>query len=259
MNDKLRIGSSTFDSRLLHCFGNPSLGFSSPHEIAQVIVSSGTSFLTLYTHNGIDSYQTIDDFAIGYTGTRFGDIKGLIDVCKYKLLVNTNYSHSVSDAVHKAEVGSRIAGVQTIKLEVLNSSGTRPVNKDVVNAAEILTQKGYEVYPIIDKYDLWAANALVEIGCPCIRVLLSDIGSMNGLTEITFIRRLIEEFPDTPIIAEGGISSPQDVFNVISVGASAVLINASMFYYSDTIQYINAIKSCITAGRSAYLCRRIDR
>ncbi len=253
MKDVLVLNGVEFDSRLMHCFGTPLNSIDSVNFAVKLIKESGTSFLTLYTHGDFDNFKSIDDFPIGYAGLKFADIKNELDLGAYTILVNTNHALSTEEAVHKAKRGSELIGSKYIKLEVLNKKGTKPINNQVLNAAKILIKEGYTVLPIIDRFDISIAKELEALGCACIRVLLSDICSGDGLKNPEFFQKVCESV-SIPIIAEGGIRCPEDAYNTLALGASGVLVNSVMFSYKDPIEFIKSLKSSIAAGREAYLC-----
>ena len=253
MKDLLTFNGIEFQSRLLHCFGMPTYSIDDADLAVNLIKESGTSFLTLYTHGDFMSYKTIDDFPLGYAGLKYKDIKYKLNLINYTTLVNTNHALSSDEAVEKSIVCSEIIGSRYIKLEVLSSDGIVPVNSEVLKAAKRLIQDDYIVLPIIDRFDLSTAKELEAIGCACIRVLLSDIGSLGGMSNPEFFKKLCESV-SIPIIAEGGVKGPEDGYSAMSLGAGGILVNKAIFTYNDPFQFMRVLKSSINAGRETYLC-----
>ncbi|NJD04014.1 MAG: hypothetical protein FIA99_15775 [Ruminiclostridium sp.] len=252
-NDFFVMGGIGYKSRLLHCFGEPNVSISNPKIASNLIKLSETDFITIYTHGDYISFKSIDDFPIGYFGIKFADIKKYLDVDKYTILINTNHALTPKEAIDKAVFGAVCTNCKMIKLEVLNDKGTKPINEAVFEAADELIKKGYQILPIIDKGDIDTAKKLERIGCLCIRVLMSDIGSDEGLTDPEFLQQLCKEV-NIPIIAEGGLKTPQDAYTAVSLGASAVLVNAAIFRYKDPFKFIEVLKNSIVVGRDTYLC-----
>ncbi len=253
MKDKFIINGCEFDSRLFHCFGTKTCRVESKQFAVDLIKRSGTNFLTLYTHGDFENFQTIDDFPIGYGGLTFADIKNEIAVEEYTILVNTNHALSVEEAVYKARKGAKLCGSKYIKLEILNAEGTLPVNEMVLKAAKILVDEGYIVLPIIDRFDIYTAKELENIGCAGVRILLSEICSGGGLKNPEFLKFACNQL-SIPVIAEGGMKCPEDAYNAMALGADAVLVNAVMFLYENPLIFIDALKNSISAGRDTYLC-----
>jgi len=81
----------------------------------------------------------------------------------------------------------------------------------------------------------------------------SEIGSMGGMTDPEFFKELCEVV-SIPVIAEGGLKSPEDAYTAMALGAGGVLVNKAIFEYNDPFQFIHTLNCSISAGRKAYLC-----
>jgi thiazole synthase ThiGH ThiG subunit len=247
------IHSRKFTSRLLHCFG----GINDPIDrktAINFIKNSGTEFLTIYTHGDLEKIKSIDDFPIGYSGLKYKDIRESISNKKYTILVNTNHALTVEEAIKRVEVGYRYSNSKWIKFEVLNHNLTRPINKDVIRAAGILLDKEFIVLPLINA-NIQDAQALEKIGCGAIRVLMNDIGSENGFINKELFTRVCSTVK-IPVIAEGGCRGPEDAYYAMVAGASAVLVNKSLFSYKDPLFYLESLKHSIKSGRLTLLCNQ---
>jgi len=253
MKDYWKIADKRFKSRLLHCFGSVNDEIDLKTAV-NFIKRSETEFLTVYTQGKLNLMGNKDELNMGYSGLRYKDIKKHIDVSKYTVLVNTNHALSVDEAVSRAEIGSKLLKTKWIKLEVLNKKLTRPINKKVIKAAKILLKKGFIVMPLITA-DLKDAVRLVKMKCSAIRVLLSDIGSEKGLVNKKLFKKICLKIK-IPVIAEGGIGAPEDAYNAMAVGASAVLVNRSLFCYKDPLFFIDVLKQSIKSGRLTYICNQ---
>jgi thiazole synthase len=255
MKDYLLLNGNRFESRLLHCFGMPAygIGIRDLDLAVELIRQSETNFITIYTHGDYKSYTTIEEFPLGYGGLKLKDIKSKVNTDEYTFLINTNDADSASDAVGKVNSASNVIDSRYIKLEVLNKEGTRPNNDEVLCASKELIKNNFIVMPIINA-DIQIAQELEAIGCACIRVLLSDIGSLGGLANPAIFSKLCESV-SIPVIAEGGLSTPEEAHNAMVLGAEGVLVNKAIFEYKDPLQFIIALKNNILAGREAYLCK----
>jgi len=254
---KWKLGNRYYSSRLLHCFGSTKDDKISPEMAVKLIKKSGTEFLTLYTHTNLNNIRKIDDFLLGYSGLKFADIKDKIDINRYTLLINTDHALSAQETIDKSVYSASIIGKDTIiKLEVLTKDLKRPNNEKVLHAASRLTDKGFKVMALIDKYDITLAKKLEEIGCLAIRVLLSNIGTGGGFKDEYFFKRITKEIK-IPVIAEGGIRTPDDVYLSISNGATAALVNRALFCTKDPIFLIEAMKEASISGFKSYLSKKM--
>lgn len=249
--DVFYIGGKEHKSRLLHCFGSSPRDVISPDTAVDLIRITGTEFLTIYTHGVLP--KNIKDFPIGYAGLTFSDIVNRLDLSRYTLLINTNYAKTASEAVERAEYAADVTGTDIIKLEVLPHGTNQPIDKEVVEAAKILLKRGYRVLPIINR-DIAIAKELEEIGCSAVRVLMSEIGSMKGLIDLPFFERLRKEV-NIPIIAEGGVSSPTDIYLVMAAGIDAVLVNKALFLTNNILLTAKAMREATIAGRLNFLAK----
>lgn len=251
MIDYWQIAGKRFKSRLLHCFG--SLNDDIDLKTALNFINrSETEFLTVYTQGELSSIHRAGDLHLGYSGLKYEDIQGKVPIKNYTILVNTNHALSVKEAVKRARIGSKLLKSKWVKLEVLNSKLTRPVNNKVIEAAKILIKEGFIVMPIINA-DLLSAQKLEKMGCAAIRVLLSEIGSGKGLVKKELFKNICSKIK-LPIIAEGGVGTPEDAYNSMVAGAAAVLVNRSLFCYKNPAFFIKTIKESIKSGRLTYLC-----
>jgi len=253
-NDTFYIAGKKHKSRILHCFGNSPRDYISPDKAADLIRITSTDFLTVYTHGVLP--KNFYEFPIGYAGLTISDIANKLDLSKYTLLINTNHAATMNEAVEKAETAANITGIDIIKLEVLPHDANQPINKKVVEAARYLLGKGYKVLPIIVG-DIATAKEIEEMGCSAIRILMSEIGSMKGLVDISLFEELRREI-SIPIIAEGGIASPTDIYLVMTVGIDAVLVNTSLFKSNNILLTAEAMNLATRAGRLNYLSTNMN-
>lgn len=248
---KWQINGRCFKSRLLHCFGD--LGDSIDVETAVgIVTASETEFVTVYTHGDLRKVARKEDFPIGYSGVTFGDVADHIPIERYTVLVNTNHAQTVEEAIDRAQYGSQLSGSDWIKLEVLNTDLTRPINQAVITAAKALVDKGFVVLPLINT-NAGDIKTLESIGCSAIRLIMSDIGSGRGLSDFDEFALACSQ-TTLPIIAEGGLGGPEDAYNAMIAGASAVLVNKALFSFRDPFSLIGALKSSLASGRCSYNC-----
>jgi thiazole synthase ThiGH ThiG subunit len=249
------LGDRTYRRRLLHCYGNGPSHRLTAEQCAALIHESGTEILTIYTHGDLGRVKQLDDFPLGYGGFTWRDIRHLVPVEHYTVLVNLNHARSASESKRRADMARDVTGYDWLKLEVLEDNLLRPANKEVIAATEILRKDGYQVLPLIQA-NVDDARVLEDLGCLALRVTMSDIGSHEGMRDPDHFRRLKSRV-SIPIIAEGGIGSPIDAFQAVATGADAVLINTAIFTARDPIEFIRAARRCVEAGRVCYLLDRL--
>ena len=251
LNEGWVVGGRTYRNRLLHCYGNGPGHRVTAEQCAALIRDSGTEILTIYTHGDFVGVKHVDDFPLGHGGLKFRDIRRLVPIEKYTVLVNLNHARSATESKQRADMARDITGYDWLKLEVLTDDLLRPDNKKVVAATEILRKDGYEILPLIQA-NVEDAKLLEDLGCLALRVTMADIGSHEGLRDVDHYRRLKSQV-SIPIIAEGGIGSPIDAFHAMATGADAVLVNTAIFTSRDPIEFIQVTRRCVDAGRVCYL------
>src|SRR5882672_8373226 len=87
-----------------------------------------------------------------------------------------------------------------IKLEVIGDADTlQPDVFGLVEAARILSEEGFEVFPYTTE-DLVVADRLVEAGCRVLMPWGAPIGSARGLNNVYGLKSLRAHFPDIPLV-----------------------------------------------------------
>ena len=172
-----------------------------------------------------------------------------------RLLINTSGARNAKEALRIARLARESGYGNWIKIEVINDSKyLLPDNPETVKAAELLVQDGFVVlaymYP-----DLYAARELVKAGAAAVMPLGSLIGSNQGLKTKEFIKILIEEIEEVPIIVDAGIGSPSQAAEAMELGADAVLANTAIATAGNPAVLAKAFSLAIQAGRLAYLSK----
>ena len=170
-----------------------------------------------------------------------------------RLLINTSGARNAKEALRIARLARESGYGNWIKIEVINDSKyLLPDNPETVKAAELLVQDGFVVlaymYP-----DLYAARELVKAGAAAVMPLGSLIGSNQGLKTKEFIKILIEEIEEVPIIVDAGIGKPSQAAEAMEMGADAVLANTAIATAGNPAVLAKAFSLAIEAGRLAYL------
>src|SRR6516162_8465266 len=177
-----------FSSRLL--IG--SALYPSPAIMQGAIRASGAQIVTVALRR---------EAAGGKTGDAFWS---LIRELNVTVLPNTAGCRSVREAVTTAELARELFGTAWIKLEVIGDDETlQPDPVGLVEAAQILTKDGFEVFPYCTE-DLTVALRLREAGCRVIMPWAAPIGSARGIINRDALKLLRTRQPDITLVVDAG-------------------------------------------------------
>ncbi len=166
------------------------------------------------------------------------------------LMVNTSGARNAAEAVRIARLAREAAGVDWIKIEVINDSKyLLPDNKETAEAVRILASEGFIVLPYMSP-DLYAAREMEDAGAAALMPLGSLIGSGEGLKAKKFIEILIKE-SSLPIVVDAGIGWPSQAAEAMEMGADAVLANTAVALAKDPVNAAMAFSLAVKAGRLA--------
>ena len=169
------------------------------------------------------------------------------------VLPNTAGCYSVQDAVTTAEMAREIFETSRIKLEVIGDDYTlQPDPYGLLDAAEILIKKKFEVYPYMTD-DLVLAQRLVDTGCNILMPWGAPIGSGRGLNNIYALEQLRTRFPDKTLVIDAGLGAPSHAAHAMELGYDAVLLNTAVAKATDPVTMAKAFAQSVEAGRNAYL------
>lgn len=238
--DTLAIGTLTVRSRLFLGTG----GYPDPDTLLKCIDASGCALVTV----GIRRIDVSRD-----------NKYSLLNLLKEKgipLLPNTAGCYTAKEAVLTAELAREALATNRIKLEVIGDDYTLyPDSVELIIAANTLVKKGFEVYPYCSD-DVVICQRLADAGCVCVMPLAAPIGSGRGLQHpynLSLIRRKVS----LPIVIDAGIGTASDACRAMELGMDAVLVNSAIARAGYPIRMAKAMREAVTAGRAAYLARRI--
>ena len=233
---------------MLHLYGTPiqsrlllgTARYPSPAVLAEAVKRSGTEILTVSLRR---------ETAGGRNGGAFFDmIRGL----GVRVLPNTAGCHGVSEAVLTAKMAREVFQTNWIKLEVIGNHDTlQPDVFALVEAARILTEDGFEVFPYTTD-DLVVAERLLEAGCKVLMPWCAPIGTAVGPLNLSALRSMRAHFSDVPLIVDAGIGRPSHAAIVMELGFDAVLLNTAVAGAADPAAMAEAFAKVIDAGRQAF-------
>ena len=182
-------------------------------------------------------------------GAAFWDLVGQLGV---KVLPNTAGCHSVREAVTTAQMARELFDTNWIKLEVIGHADTlQPDPFGLVEAARILTDEGFEVFPYTTE-DLVLAERLLQAGCKVLMPWGAPIGTGLGLTNIYGLRTLRAQFADVPMVVDAGLGLPSQAAQAMEMGFDAVLLNTAVAKAGDPAAMAEGFARGVEAGRLAY-------
>ena len=229
------IAGKTFNSRFMLGTGK----FKNKTDVTESIVASGTQIVTVALRRiDIERHEEniLEYIPDGIT-----------------LLTNTSGARNAQEAVRIARLARESGCGNWIKIEVINDSKyLLPDNNETIKATEILASEGFIVLPYMFP-DLYAARALVKAGAAAVMPLGSLIGSNQGLKAKEFIKILIQEIDDVPLIVDAGIGTPSQAAEAMEMGIDAVLVNTAVATAENPAGLAQAFALAIQSGRLTYL------
>ncbi|MBC9245376.1 thiazole synthase [Paracoccus sp. 11-3] len=171
------------------------------------------------------------------------------------ILPNTAGCHSVREAVTTAHMAQEVFQTDWIKLEVIGHPDTlQPDPFGLVEAARILTEDGFKVFPYMTE-DGILAGRLLDVGCRVLMPWGAPIGTGLGLNNPYGLRSLRAQFPDVPMVIDAGLGLPSHAAAAMEMGFDAVLLNTAVAKAGDPVAMATAFAHALQAGA---LARRAD-
>jgi thiazole synthase len=235
-SDPLMLYGTAMRSRLL--LGTA--GYPSPAILADAVTAADTGVVTVSLRR---------ETAGGKTGARFLD---LINSLGVKVLPNTAGCRTAREAITTAEMARELFGTPWIKLEVIANDDTlQPDVFGLVEAADVLTRDGFQVFPYTTD-DLSVAERLQRAGCEVIMPWAAPIGTARGIVNRAGLKSLRAYFPGITLIVDAGLGAPSHAAAAMELGYDAVLLNTAVAKAADPAVMAAAFAAAVTAGRLGY-------
>jgi thiazole synthase len=242
MIDMLKIGSYTFNSRLLLGTGK----FPSFEVQREAVKVSETQILTFAVRRMNIFEPTLPNFL------------EMLDLSKFTLLPNTAGAKTAEEAVRIARLAKASGLCDMIKVEVIGDFKTLlPDPIETLKATEMLLAEGFIVLPYTSD-DVLLAKRLQDLGAHAIMPGASPIGSGQGIVNPLNLSLIIEQ-ATVPIIVDAGIGTPSDAVIAMELGADAVLLNTAVSGAKDPIKMALAMRFAIESGRLGFEAGRIPK
>lgn len=213
--------------------------YPSPAILADAVKASGTEIVTVSLRREAGSDQH---------GQAFWN---LIREMGVRVLPNTAGCHSVKEAVTTAQMAREVFDTNWIKLEVIGDNDTLCPNVfDLVEAARVLSEDGFQVFPYTTE-DLIVAEHLLEAGCKVLMPWGAPIGTGLGLNNVYGLRTMRAHFADVPLIIDAGMGLPSHAAHAMELGFDAVLLNTAVARAGDPATMARAFALAVEAGAVA--------
>lgn len=234
MNDRLKIGTFEFDSRLILGTGK----FSDVDTMLKAIAASKTQLVTVALRR-FNVENASDDL--------FGPLSS---VKRIRIMPNTSGARDADEAVRASLLARELSGSPLIKLEIHpNPHHLMPDPIETFNAAVCLVKEGFVVLPYISA-DPALAKRLEDIGCAAVMPLGSAIGSGRGLRTLEMLTLIIRD-SNIPVIVDAGLRSPSEAAFAMEIGCDAVLVNSAIAAADQPEPMAAAFAQAVEAGRAA--------
>jgi thiazole synthase len=173
------------------------------------------------------------------------DLDEAVDLDRYVQVGTTSFATTADAAVRTAHQLRDAFGIDVIKLDVRDGANM-PDTEATVLAARRLLADGFVLLPFIIA-DVGAARELEDLGCAALRLLGSEVGGYQGISDPGVISRCVERLT-IPVVVEGGIGSPAHVIQAFELGASAVLVNTMIAGAADPAGMAGALQLAVLSG-----------
>ncbi|KAF0675156.1 thiazole synthase [Profundibacterium mesophilum] len=188
----------------------------------------------------------------GAEGQGGGAFWQLVQRLGVTLLPNTAGCHSAREAVTTAQMARELFDTRWIKLEVIGHADTlQPDPFGLVEAARILTEEGFEVFPYTTE-DVVLGERLLQAGCKVLMPWGAPIGTGLGLNNVYGLRSLRAQFPDVPMVVDAGLGLPSHAAAAMEMGFDAVLLNTAVARAGDPAAMAEAFGEAVRAGRRGF-------
>ncbi len=255
-NDRYRVGSFTFQSRLFVGTGK----YSTHAQMTEAVAASGCEVVTVAVRRDVLSPEG---------GAKPGNIIDHLDLKRITILPNTAGCFNAEDAIRSARLSRELLeglgnpGAKWVKLEVLADKKTLlPEPVGTLQATERLVELGFEVL-VYTNDDPILCKRLKDAGAVSVMPAGAPIGSGLGILNRNAIRLCLEYLkegdPDYPVIVDAGVGTASDVTVAMELGADGVLLNTGIAGAQDPVRMAKAMAHAIEAGRLAYSAGRIGR
>jgi len=243
MSDKLKIGSYTFNSRLIVGSGK----YPDFQTTRDATLASGSEMITVAVRR------------INITNPNEENLLDYFKNTSVQMLPNSAGCTTAEEAITTFRLMREATGIDLIKLEVIGDTKKTlyPDVIETIKACEILSREGFTVMAYTND-DPIIAKRLEEAGAAAVMPLAAPIGSGLGIQNrynVAFVRDAI----NVPVVVDAGVGCASDASIAMELGADAVLTNTAIAQAQNPILMAEAMKYGVIAGRMSYQAGRIAK
>lgn len=219
--------------RLIHCFGTEK-NIVDIEMVEKMLKESKNIIVPINTHN-IDDIQEWEELPIGYGNANWKELSKRIDTSRYIPVWNINLQNTAQEVIRRTKKATEMGGKLAVKLEVLDDSHSWSINEEVVKATKELIKDGMEIWPLVAPEET-TIEQLIELGCPMIRILGSEISSGKGISDksIEMLHFIKSKNKNIKVMLDGGVGSAKDVYKALINGFDSVLVNSYLYKVDNT-------------------------
>jgi thiazole synthase ThiGH ThiG subunit len=229
------VGGGEFVSPFWHCYGTPDTPPVDEVTALRMLQASRSWLLPINCH----AFRSEKKLLIGHGDVTWERFRRFPVAASCVPCLNINLQTSAEAAVELARVARDETGIDLVKLEVLNEDLRHSDVFGVIEATYALLQDGFRVMPLLEAV-VWAADELAVADVPLLRIMGSPIGSAKGIAHPVNIREIVEN--GIPVILDGGIASPADAKEAMSLGCAGFLVNSCLFRDGDPVRALGEFR-----------------
>jgi len=219
---RLMIGTEQYDSAQMIC---------------DVTVAAGSELL-IATINPKDRSS----------GVSIAEVYSTFDNYKVVPVSTTSFVHSAQEAITTALKLRDDFGINFVKLDVRNDAKQRfPNNSEVLHAARVLLNDGFEVMPMIAA-DPYAALSLQDLGCCALRLSAGELGTVGKGIYNQVSMKNVRDMVEIPCVGETGIRNVMEVTELFSIGMDAVLVNSAIAQAVNPVLMAKAMRLAVESA-----------
>lgn len=243
MQDLLKIGSKTFESRLIVGSGK----YKDFSTTKQATLASGAQVITVAVRR------------VNITNPNEENLLDYFKDTKVDFLPNSAGCTNAQEVITLFRLVREAIGIDFIKLEIIGDT-QRTLYPDVIEtlkACEVLAKEGFCVLAYTND-DPIVAKRLEDAGACAVMPLAAPIGSGLGIQNrynISFIKEAIQ----VPVIVDAGVGCASDASIAMELGADGVLTNTAIAMAKDPVMMAEAMKYAVISGRKSFLSGRIEK
>ncbi len=243
MNDPLRIGNRSFQSRLLVGTGK----YRDFAETRAAVDAAGAEIVTVALRR-VNLGQHRDE----------PSLLDFLPPDRFTILPNTAGCHTAEEAVRTCRLARELGDWTLVKLEVIGDPQTLyPDMRQTFRAAETLVAEGFEVM-VYSTDDPVACRDFASMGCVSVMPLAAPIGSGLGIRNPYNLQIILEQ-ARVPILVDAGVGTASDVAVAMELGCDGVLLNTAIAAARNPLLMAEAMRLGVEAGRRAFLAGRMPR